>query len=113
MQYWGLGHTFKNGEEFCNAIYKMSLGGRFQYKYTKNSPKKMSVKCSIDDCPWKITTHDVVGNDTLRVHTYRVNHNHIAQDECSSKVKVNSKRGVVLVEDVFRTTPDYVPHQIL
>ena len=59
----------------------MSLGGRFQYKYTKNSPKKMSVKCSIDDCPWKITTRAMGGgeggNEILRVHTYRVNHNHI------------------------------------
>ena len=41
-----------------------------------------------------------------------MNHNHIAQDECSSKVKVSSKRGAVVVEDVFRTTPDYLPRQI-
>ena len=86
----GSKHTFKNSKEFCNAIYKMSLGERFQFKYTKNSPKKMSVKCSIDDYPWKITTHVVTGNEILRVHTYQVNHNHIAQDECSSKEKVNS-----------------------
>ena len=68
------------------------------------------MKCSIDDCPWKITTHAMAGNEILRVHTYRVNHNHIAQDECPSKVKVNSKRCAVIVEDVFRTTPDYLPH---
>ena len=37
----GSRHTFKNAEEFRNAIYKMSLGGRFQYKYIKNSPKQM------------------------------------------------------------------------
>ena len=108
----GSGHTFKNAEEFRNAIYQMSLGGRFEYKYTKNSPTHMSVKCSVDGCPWKITAHAVEGNVILRVHTYQVNHNHIAQDECSSKVKVSSKRGAVVVEDVFRTTPDYLPRQI-
>ena len=47
----GPGHTFKNAKKFRNAICKMFLGGRFQYKYTKNSPKQMSMKCSIDDCP--------------------------------------------------------------
>ncbi|RVW25113.1 hypothetical protein CK203_112537 [Vitis vinifera] len=26
----GSGHTFKNAEEFCNAIYQMSLGGRLR-----------------------------------------------------------------------------------
>ncbi|RVW97995.1 hypothetical protein CK203_029089 [Vitis vinifera] len=77
----GSGHTFKNAEEFRNAIYQMSLGG--------------SSRCR--------------GNVILRVHTYQVNHNHIAQDECSSKVKVSSKRGAVVVEDVFRTTPYYLP----
>ena len=41
-----------------------------------------------------------------------MNHNHITQDECSSKVKVSSKRGTVVVEDVFRTTLNYLPRQI-
>ena len=108
----GSGHTFKNAYEFQNAIYQMSLAGRFQYKYKKNSPTHMSVKCLIEGCPWKITTHAVEGNEILRVYTYQVNHNHIAQDERSSKVKVSSKRGVVVVEDVFRTTPVYLPRQI-
>ena len=74
----GSGHTFKNAEEFCNAIYQMSLGGRFEYKYKKNSPTHMSVKCSVEGCPWKITAHTIEGNVILRVHTYQVNHNHIA-----------------------------------
>ncbi|XP_059599268.1 uncharacterized protein LOC132255235 [Vitis vinifera] len=108
----GSGHTFKNADEFRNAIYQMSLAGRFQYKYNKNSPTHMSVKCSVEDCPWKITAHAVEGNEILRVYTYQVNHNHIAQDECSSKVRVSSKRGAVVVEDVFRTTPEYLPRQI-
>ena len=62
----GSGHTFKNAEEFRNAIYQMSLGGRFEYKYKKNSPTHMSVKCSVKGCPWKITAHAVEGNVILR-----------------------------------------------
>ena len=54
-----LGHTFKNVEEFRNAIYQMSLSGRFEYKYKKNSPTHMSAKCSAEGCPWKITAHAV------------------------------------------------------
>ena len=108
----GSRHTYKNTEEFQNAIYQMSLSGRFKYKYKKNSPNHMSVKCLVEGCPCKITSHAVEGNGILRVHTYQVNYNHIAQNECSSKVKVSSKRRIVFVEDVFRTTPDYLPRQI-
>ena len=68
----------------------------------------MSVKCSIDLCPWKIIAHVVAGNEILQVHTFRDNHNHIMQDQCSSKVKVSSKRGVIIIGDVFRTTPYYL-----
>ena len=61
----GSGHTFKNAEEFQNAIYQMSLGGRFEYKYKKNSPTDMSMKCSVEGCPWKIKAHAVDGNVIL------------------------------------------------
>ena len=108
----GSRHTYKNTEEFQNAIYQMSLSGRFKYKYKKNSPNHMSVKCLVEGCPWKITSHAVEGNGILRVHTYQVNYNHIAQDEYSSKVRISSKKVVVVVEDVFITTPNYLPHQI-
>ena len=59
------GHTFKNVEEFRNAIYQMSLGGRFEYKYKKNSPTHMSVKFSVEGCHWKITAHAVEENVIL------------------------------------------------
>ena len=58
----GTGHTFKNIEEFPNAIYHMLLGGRFQYKYKKTSPTYMSMNCLIEGCPWKIIAHTVKGN---------------------------------------------------
>ena len=66
----GFGHSFKNEKEFRNAIYQMSLAGRFQYKYKKNSPTHMFVKCSVEGCPWKIITHAIKGNEIMRVHTY-------------------------------------------
>ena len=56
--------------------------------------------------------HAIEGNEILWVHTYQVNYNHIAQDEYSSKVRISSKKVVVVVEDVFITTPNYLPHQI-
>ena len=72
----------------------------------------MSMKCSVEGCPQKIIAHVVEMNEILLLHTYQVNHNHITQDECSSKVRVSSKRSVIVVEGVFRTTLDYLFRQI-
>ena len=33
------GHSFPKADEFINALYTMSLVGRLQYKFKKNSPK--------------------------------------------------------------------------
>ena len=56
--------------------------------------------------------HAIEGNEILRVHIYQVKHNHIAHDECSYEVGISSKRVIVVVEDVFRTTPVYLSRQI-
>ncbi|KAL6348604.1 hypothetical protein AAG906_016124 [Vitis piasezkii] len=76
----------------------------------------MSIKCSVEGCPWKITSHAVEENEILHVHTYQVNHNHIAQDKCLSKVRFSSKRDIVVVEDVLRelnhgTIANYTSHE--
>lgn len=47
----GSGHSFPNADEFRNALYTMSLVGRFQYKFKKNSPKQIYVCCLVDGCP--------------------------------------------------------------
>ena len=48
----------------------------------------------------------------MQVHTYQINHNYIVQNECSSKVRVSSKIDVVVIEDIFIITLNYLPHQI-
>ena len=47
----GSRQTFKNVEEFRNALYQMSLGGTFSTSTRKKSPNHMLVKCSIEGCP--------------------------------------------------------------
>ena len=48
----------------------MSLGGTIQYKYKKNSPNHMLIKCLVEGCPWKIIAHVVEGNVIFQVHLY-------------------------------------------
>ena len=55
----GSGHTFSTANEFRDAIYLMSVGGRFRYKFKRNCLKHMTVICVVEGCPWKVTTHAV------------------------------------------------------
>ncbi|KAL6319998.1 hypothetical protein AAG906_037075 [Vitis piasezkii] len=66
----GSGHTFPNASEFRDAIYLMSLAGKFRYSYKRNSPKHMTVVCTIEDCPWKITCNR--DSNIVQVHTFEM-----------------------------------------
>ncbi|KAL6325978.1 hypothetical protein AAG906_038470 [Vitis piasezkii] len=68
--------TFSSSNAPCDTISNAMMlsrgfasccakSGRFQYKYKKNSPNHMLVKCSVEGCPWKIATHVVEGNENL------------------------------------------------
>ena len=51
----GSGHTFSIVNEFQDAIYFMSVGCRFRYKFKRNCLKHMTVICVVEGCPWKVT----------------------------------------------------------
>ncbi|KAL6336147.1 hypothetical protein AAG906_011029 [Vitis piasezkii] len=108
----GSGHSFPNADEFRNALYTMSLVGRFQYKFKKNSPKRISVCCLVDGCPWRITANSVGTTKILKVNIFIDVHNHCADVECSSQPSMRGRRGARVIEQVIRATPQYLPCQI-
>ena len=98
-------HSFPNADEFRNALYTMSLVGRFQYKFKKNSPKRISVYCLVDGCPWRIIANSVGTTKILKVNIYIDVHNHCANIECSSHPLMRGRRGARVIEQVIRATP--------
>ncbi|RVW81075.1 hypothetical protein CK203_045361 [Vitis vinifera] len=106
------GHTFPNASEFRDAIYLMSLAGKFRYSYKRNSPKHMTVVCTIEDCPWKITARAIGDSNIVQVHTFRNVHNHCLEDVVLSQPLVRSTRASLVIDDVIRSTPEYQPRQI-
>ncbi|KAL6340013.1 hypothetical protein AAG906_038848 [Vitis piasezkii] len=97
----GSGHTFSTANDFRDAIYLMSVGGRFRYKFKRNCLKHMTVICVVKGCPWKITARaigrtkivqiirgvsEVFGSEN-HAHCYR----HIKENFGSFLTKLNTK----------------------
>ena len=108
----GSGHTFPNTVEFQDAVYLMSIVGRFHYCFKRNSIKHMTIVCTVDECPWKVTTHAIGDSNIFQVHIFRNLHNHSLEDVASSQPLVRSNRASLLIDDVIWSTPDYQPRQI-
>ena len=103
----GSGHTFPNALEFWDAIYLMFLAGKFRYSYKRNSSKHMTIVCTIQDCPWKITARAIGNSNIVQLHTFRNAHNHCLEDVASSQPLVRSTRASLGIDDVMRSTLEY------
>ena len=97
----GSGQTFPNVSAFWDALYPMSLSGRFWYYYKRNSYKHINVICTVTDCPWKITCRAVSASDVVQVHTFRNEHNHTVDDVIASQPVVRSNRATVVIDEVI------------
>ena len=96
----GSGHTFPNVSEFRDAIYLMYLARKFQYSYKMNSSKRMTVVCTIEDCPWKITARAIGDSNIVQVHTFQNVHNHCLGDIALSQPLVRSTCASLVIDDV-------------
>ncbi|XP_059591763.1 uncharacterized protein LOC100245246 isoform X1 [Vitis vinifera] len=108
----GSGHTFPNAAKFRDAVYLMSIAGRFRYCFKRNSTKHMTVVCTVNECPWKVTARAIGESNIIQVHTFQNRHNHSLEDVAACQPLVRSNRASLLIDDVIRSTPDYQPRQI-
>ena len=108
----GSRHSFSDADEFRNTLYTMSLVGIFQYKFKKNSPKRISVCYLVDGCPWRITAHSIGTTKILKVNILNNVHNHCIDVECSTQPSMQRSRDARVIEQVIRATPQYLPRQI-
>ena len=102
----GSGQTFPNVYSFQDALYLMSLSGRFRYYYKRNSYKHITIICTMTNCPWKITYRAIGASDVVQVHTFRNEHSHIVDDMVASQLVVRSSRAAVVIDEVIQSTPE-------
>ncbi|RVW89140.1 hypothetical protein CK203_040273 [Vitis vinifera] len=106
-------NMFKFNDMFCHVyISQCTKCGDDLICPTRNSPKHMTVVCTIEDCPWKITARAIGDSNIVQVHTFRNVHNHCLEDVALSQPLVRSTRASLVIDDVIRSTPEYQPRQI-
>ena len=72
----------------------------------------MTVICTVNDCPRKITYRAVGASHLIQVHTFINEHRHIIDDLVSAQPLVRSNRASKVIDDVIQFTPEYIPRKI-
>ena len=108
----GSGQTFSYVSTFWDALYLMSVGGRFQYCYIRNTCKHVCDVCTVNECQWKITCRAIGPSDVVQVYTFINEHSHSVDDVVTSQPLVKSNQAFVVIDEVIHSTPDYQSRQI-
>ena len=72
----------------------------------------MIVVCTIQECPWKITTYAIRDSNIVQVHTFRNVHNQCLEDVALYQPLVRSTHASLVIDDVIWSTPEYQPWKI-
>ncbi|XP_028754382.1 uncharacterized protein LOC114713878 [Neltuma alba] len=110
----GLSQIFPNADAFKRLLHKYSIANKFQYKFVRNNKERMSVKCKIEGCPWKITAN-AVGKNTPFLHVTRFNNEHVHHAQDCLQVNHGGRAALtlsIIIEDV-RSHIDKRPSEIM
>ena len=72
----------------------------------------MSLVCTIDNCPWKITCRALGVMNVVQVHTFENTHNHSLDDVAFSQPIIRANHASMVIDDVIHSTLEYQPRQI-
>ena len=104
---------FADADDFKKTLYKYSVANKFEYKYQRNSSSRMSVRCKVHGCKWKLTANAVGKTSSLlRVTTFNDEPDHSAQDHLKVSNSATSSLTSSLVMDEISNHNDKKPTEI-
>ena len=90
----GTRQPFPNAYAFRDALYLISLGGRFWYYYKRNTSKHICVVYTVNECQLKITCLAIGVSDVIQVNTFINEHSRSVDDIITSQPLARSNRVV-------------------
>lgn len=107
----GAGQVFPNPKTFRDALHKYAIAKGFMYKYIKNDGPRITVRCSVKECPWRIYASKSPESEELIIK--KVNDSHTCGESSKECSRLASQSWIAsVIKEKLRETPDYRPRDI-
>ncbi|KAG9144643.1 hypothetical protein Leryth_020945 [Lithospermum erythrorhizon] len=108
----GVGQRFNSVHDFREALRKFAIANQFAFKYKKNDSHRVTVKCKVEGCPWRI--HASRLSTTQLICIKKMNPTHT----CEGSVLTNGHHATrswvaSIIKDKLRVFPNYKPKDIV
>ncbi|CAI9118651.1 OLC1v1020247C1 [Oldenlandia corymbosa var. corymbosa] len=107
----GVDQRFNSFPEFREALHKYSIAHGFSYKYKKNDSHRVTVKCKIEGCPWRVHASRLATTQLICIK--KMNPKHTCEGT-SVKAGYRATRGWVanMIKEKLKVSPHYKPKDI-
>ncbi|KAL9360235.1 hypothetical protein Peur_048358 [Populus x canadensis] len=108
----GLHQQFNNVREVRDALRKYSIAQGFTVKFKKNDSMRVSVKCSVDGCPWRIFASRLSTTHLFRIKRLNEIHTCGAGTGTDSHPRASKKVVEGIVKEKLHDSPNVKPKEI-
>lgn len=107
----GVDQRFSSFTEFREALHKYSIAHGFTYKYKKNDSHRVTVKCKLEGCPWRIYASRLATTQLICIKKMSSKH---TCERAAVKAGYRATRGWVgnIIKEKLKLSPNYKPRDI-
>ncbi|KAL5582736.1 hypothetical protein UlMin_015178, partial [Ulmus minor] len=108
----GVGQRFSGVHEFRESLRKYAIAHQFAFKYKKNDSHRVTVKCKVEGCPWRI--HASRLSTTQLICIKKMNPTHTCEGSLSTTGHQATRSWVAsIIKDKLKAFPNYKPKDIV
>ncbi|ONK59443.1 uncharacterized protein A4U43_C08F6480 [Asparagus officinalis] len=108
----GVGQVFANTRVFRDALHKYAIAKSFAYKFIKNDGPRITVRCTVKECPWRIYASKSPDKHELTIKKMNDVHN-CGRESGRERNRLATQSWIAsVIKDKLRETPNYRPRDI-
>ncbi|GMJ11147.1 MUSTANG 7 [Hibiscus trionum] len=108
----GVGQRFSGVQEFRESLRKYAVAHQFAFKYKKNDSHRVTVKCKVEGCPWRI--HASRLSTTQLICIKKMNPTHTCGGSALAGGHQATRSWVAsIIKERLKDFPDYKPKDIV
>lgn len=108
----GVGQRFNSVHEFREALRKYAVAHQFAFRYKKNDSQRVTVKCKVEGCSWRIHTSRLATTQLFCIK--KMTPTHTCERAVVNTGYQATRRWVAsIVKEKLKLFPDYKPKDIV
>lgn len=108
----GVGQEFDNVKDFRDKLSDHAIAKGFTYRFIKNETTRLTVKCSAENCPWRLHGSQLPRRKKFMIKRYNNVHTCGGGIVRDGQMRVTKKMLVNIIKDKLRNTPECKPKEI-